>query len=304
MHAGSKVEATVATILIVDDSGIDRRLAGKPLESSGYQVQYAENGRQALDIIATMSLDAVVTDMVMPEVDGLELVKQIKLKFRSLPVIVMTAHGSEEIAVKALQIGAASYVPKKNISRDLETTLHSVLSVSSAKRAEQAILDSLTSVEMHFELKNETAAIRPLIAHMQAQLRQMQVCDDNDIVRVSTALQEALVNAIEHGNLEIDSALREHRDGSYGKLVKQRAAEEPYCQRRVRIQTRMSRDAAEWVICDEGPGYNPDLLPDPRDPANLQKVSGRGLLLIRTFMDEVSFNATANEIRMVKRRAK
>lgn len=294
----------MATILIVDDSAVDRRLAGKPLESSGYQVRYAENGSETLQHILTDSLDLVVTDMVMPEVDGLELVKQIKLRFRSLPVIVMTAHGSEEIAVKALQIGAASYVPKKNLARDLEETVRGVLSVSSAKRAEQAILDSLTTVEMHFELKNETAAIRPLIAHMQAQLRQMQVCDDNDIVRVSTALQEALVNAIEHGNLEIDSALRENRDGSYGKLVKERAATEPFSLRRVRIQTRMSRDRAEWVIRDEGPGYNPGKLPDPRDPANLQKVSGRGLLLIRTFMDEVSFNETANEIRMIKRRTK
>ncbi len=294
----------MATILIVDDSAVDRRLAGKPLESAGFQVLYAEDGAKALEVIAGGTLDLVVTDMVMPEVDGLELVKQIKLKYRTLPVIVMTAHGSEEVAVKALQIGAASYVPKKNVARDLEETVRGVLSVSSAKRAEQAILDSLTSVEMHFELKNETAAIRPLIAHMQAQLRQMQVCDDNDIVRVSTALQEALVNAIEHGNLEIDSALREHRDGNYGKLVKQRATEEPYCTRRVRIQTRMSRESAEWVICDEGPGYNPEILPDPRDPANLQKVSGRGLLLIRTFMDDVSFNETANEIRMIKRRTK
>lgn len=294
----------MATILIVDDSQVDRRMAGKPLETAGYRVVFAENGRAALEVIAAESLDVVVTDMVMPEVDGLELVKQIKLKHRSLPVIVMTAHGSEEVAVKALQIGAASYVPKKNVARDLEDTVRAVMSVSSAKRAEQAILDSLTSVEMHFVLKNETAAIRPLIAHMQMQLRQMQVCDDNDIVRVSTALQEALVNAIEHGNLEIDSALRENRDGGYGKLVKQRAEQEPFCHRRVRIVTKMTREVAEWSICDEGPGYNPDLLPDPRDPANLQKVSGRGLLLIRTFMDEVSFNETANEIRMVKRRGK
>lgn len=293
----------MATILIVDDSSVDRRLAGKPLESAGLTVLTAENGRQALELIAAQEIDVVVTDMVMPEVDGLELVKQIKAKFRSLPVIVMTAHGSEEVAVKALQIGAASYVPKKNIARDLESTVRSVLSIVSARRAEQALLESLTHVEMRFELRNETVAIRPLITHMQGQLRQMQICDENEIVRVSTALQEALVNAIEHGNLEIDSALRENRDGSYGKLVKERAEQEPYCRRRVRVFIRMSRDMAEWTISDEGPGYNPSLLPDPRDPANLQKVSGRGLLLIRTFMDEVSFNETANEIRMIKRRA-
>ena len=55
------------------------------------------------------------------------------------------------------------------------------------------------------------------------------------------------------------------------------------------------------MIRDEGPGFDPDGLPDPTDPENLTKASGRGVLLIRTFMDEVRFNDTGNEITMIKR---
>ena len=56
-----------------------------------------------------------------------------------------------------------------------------------------------------------------------------------------------------------------------------------------------------YAIRDEGPGFDPSTLPDPTDPANLERVSGRGLLLIHAFMDEVRHNPTGNEITMVKR---
>ncbi len=57
-----------------------------------------------------------------------------------------------------------------------------------------------------------------------------------------------------------------------------------------------------YVIRDEGPGFNPAALPDPTDPTQLEKATGRGLYLIRTFMDEVQHNATGTEITMVKRK--
>ena len=56
------------------------------------------------------------------------------------------------------------------------------------------------------------------------------------------------------------------------------------------------------VVEDQGPGFDPGCLPDPTDLSNLEKPSGRGLMLIRTFMDEVDFNPRGNRIRMVKRR--
>lgn len=291
----------MATVLIVDDSTVDRRRVGAELERLGHAVKFAHNGNDALTVIATEQPDLVITDLVMPELDGLDLIKKLKAAHMGLPVIVMTAHGSEEVAVTALKMGAASYVPKKNLARDLEETVRNVLSIAMTRRAELQLLETLTYTELRFVLTNEIISIRPLIQHMQTQLRQMQVFDDNDIIRISTALQEALINAIEHGNLEMSSDMRELKDFSYSQIVKDRAKSEPYCQRRVFITVRISREQAEWIIRDEGPGYDPSCLPDPRDPANLQKVSGRGLLLIRTFMDEVYFSERANEIRMVKR---
>ena len=90
-------------VLVVDDSAIDRRLAGSFLRRAGMEPTHAHNGVQALESIERSVPDIVVTDLQMPEMDGLELVEAIRRIYPSLPVILMTAHGSEEIAVQALQ---------------------------------------------------------------------------------------------------------------------------------------------------------------------------------------------------------
>ena len=115
------------------------------------------------------------------------------------------------------------------------------------------------------------------------------------------ALHEALVNAIQHGNLELSSDLRQEDERAFQDLGEQRRRQPPYKDRRVRVRATLSRSEAVYVIEDEGPGFDPSTLPDPTDPANLERVGGRGLMLIRTFMDEVEHNQTGNRITLRKR---
>ena len=114
-------------------------------------------------------------------------------------------------------------------------------------------------------------------------------------------LLELLVNAIEHGNLEMSSELRESAGDEYRQVRLSRTTSAPYADRRVQLQIQLTSDELKVVVKDEGPGFDPSTLPDPTDAENLLKPSGRGLLLIRTFMDQVSFNETGNEVTMQKR---
>jgi anti-sigma regulatory factor (Ser/Thr protein kinase) len=104
-------------------------------------------------------------------------------------------------------------------------------------------------------------------------------CNHDGQTDLEIALREALANAILHGN-------RQRR----GSRVFLRCYGAPH-------------SGILIAVRDEGPGFDPSRVPDPRDPANLARPSGRGLMLIRTFMDEVRFNERGNEITMVKRRA-
>jgi anti-sigma regulatory factor (Ser/Thr protein kinase) len=67
------------------------------------------------------------------------------------------------------------------------------------------------------------------------------------------------------------------------------------------VDVDFTRDCVEYVIRDEGPGFDPTKLPDPTDPVNLERPCGRGLLLMRTFMDAVKYNKTGNQVTMSKR---
>jgi CheY-like chemotaxis protein/anti-sigma regulatory factor (Ser/Thr protein kinase) len=294
----------MATILVVDDVALNRHLAGTLLEEHpGWVAAYAEDGRDALAQIKQAIPDLVLTDLQMPEVDGLELVTTIKRDYSFLPVILMTAHGSEDIAAAALKLGAASYVPKKDLARDLVQTTEKVLEMSHFNRNQQQILESLVETEFRFVLSNDTSRFQPLIRHLQDHMSMMNLADKGGLIRVGTALHESLVNAMEHGNLELSSELREgEKPQVYRDMVALRRQQLPYCDRRVYVSARFSRESVTFAVRDEGAGFDPSKLRDPRDPSNLGRCSGRGLFLVRTFMDEVSFNKVGNEITMIKRR--
>jgi anti-sigma regulatory factor (Ser/Thr protein kinase) len=149
-------------------------------------------------------------------------------------------------------------------------------------------------------LDNDPSLVSTLIAGFRDDLMVLGVCDQNGATRVGIALEEALLNAIYHGNLEVSSELRSDGDEPFHKLARERREQEPYRNRRVQVSARMNRRKATFVITDQGPGFDVSNLPDPTDPDNLDKPSGRGLLLIKMFMDEVRYNAVGNQITLVK----
>lgn len=237
----------------------------------------------------------------MPSLDGLALVKAIRDQYPMVPVILMTGHGSDAVAVEALRTGAASYVPKIRLADDLVDTIQQVLAVSHADRGRARLMRRLQRQQVEFQLENDVELIMSLVQFLQDAARGMKLCDDADRVRLGVALQEAIINACFHGNLEVSSSLREVDHHAYYDLAKERAAMPPYSERRITVSVSISSAEAIFVIKDEGPGFDPHSMPDPRSPQNLDKPSGRGLLLMQTFMDEVRFNDRGNEVTLVKR---
>ncbi len=296
-------ESAGRTVLVVDDSAMDRLLASSLIENlGGWSVLGAENGPEALAALDRQRPDLVLTDLLMPGMDGLELVQAIRANHPLVPVILMTGHGSEDIAIKALKAGAASYVPKKSLARDLEETLEQVMTASKVDRDQRRLVQFQTHQEAHFVLENDATLIPPLVGHLEENLARMNLCQPSGLVLLGVALHEALSNAIFHGNLEVSSELREQDEPGYYKLAEERRRKKPWSDRRVYVTVRMSRLEAVFVVKDDGDGFDPSALPSPTDPANLERVSGRGLLLIQTFMDRVEHNETGNQITMSKRR--
>jgi CheY-like chemotaxis protein len=292
----------MATVLVVEDSRTQALEIQLLLEDAGFTVELASHGREALDLLRRSAPDVVLTDLDMPAMNGLQLVEAARREFPAVPVVLMTALGSEEIAVEALQKGAASYVPKRNLSQDIVNTLDRVVSLAQVGRDQRRIHDCLAEAELRFTLDNDPSLAPSLIGYLDEQAARLLPFDRNERMRVGVALQETLLNAIQHGNLELGSNLRQENDEkAFRDLAAVRRDQPPYCDRRVRIHARLSRSEALYVVEDEGPGFDVSSLPDPSDPANVGRVGGRGLTLIRTFMDEVRYNARGNSITLAKR---
>ena len=290
----------MASILVVDDSAADRELAGTLLERASWRVLYAEHGRDALARMRTDAVDLVLTDVVMPELDGLAFVEHAKEDHPLVPVILMTARGSEELAARALEAGAASYVPKKLLVRDLVEVVQRMLDVYRERKSDTRLLGRLRAAS--FVLENDVDLLSSLVAYLTRILQDCGMFDESECHHVSTALDEALTNACYHGNLEVRSEIREHDARAYRALAKERRLVAPYCDRRIHVGVALEPDAARFVIRDEGRGFDSAGVRDPTRSDQLERPTGRGIFLMKTFLDEVRYNATGNQVTLLKRR--
>ena len=202
----------------------------------------------------------------MPHIDGLQLVSTVREKYPRVPVILMTSQGSEEIAFQALQLGAASYVPKTFLHDNLRDTVHKVLQASINESYYQKAMECLARSERLFSLPNDPSLFTPLIVHFQEECVALGICNHADRVRLGVGLGEALANAMFHGNLEFSSSLREADADAYHHLAETRRRESPYQDRRIEIEVRLARGKAVFVIRDEGPGFDPDGTARPDRP--------------------------------------
>lgn len=296
------------TILVVDDSSVDRRLATLLLsKGTTIHVEEAENGRAALQAIERCEPDLVVTDLQMPELDGLGLIRRVRSQHPRVPVVLMTAHGSEGLAVEALEAGAASYVPKSALPDTLLDTVEQVLAISRADHNLDRLAQCLQRADFTFWLENDSSLIDPLVDVVQRLVDKMQLCDATGRVRVGIALEEALLNALYRGNLELSfDQMQEDRanllQGLSMGLAEQRRNEPPYRDRKILVKINVSTEEIKIIVRDEGPGFDVIPVANSDDPAALGREGGRGLVLMRTFMDEVTYNDAGNEVCMIKRR--
>ncbi len=291
-------------VLVVDDSEVDRRLVGGLLARDiDWLVEYATNGREAVELMQTTEPDVVVTDLMMPDMDGMELVTQIAMQHPHVPVILVTAQGSEAVAVEALSRGAASYVPKDQLADKLLETVEQVMALEKADRHYNRLISCLTRAEYEFELDNDPSLVPPLVDLLQQMLMGMQCCDTTTRMHAGVALEEALLNAMLHGNLELTAdqiqETRSHlRQGADFDAIAQRRQDDPYADRRVHVQAKITQTTAEFRIRDQGPGFDVSQLPARGDPETIGQSHGRGLVLMQNFMDDVVFNERGNEVVM------
>jgi DNA-binding response OmpR family regulator len=291
------------TVLVVDDSSVDRRLAAGLIEQlEGWKVITAPDGAAALAAVAQDSIDIVVTDLQMPHFSGLDLVRELRKQFPQVAVVLMTAQGSEEIAVQALQAGAASYVPKRALATELVATVRRVLSAATDERSQQSLVNRLKQRTESYAVETDLALLMAMSRHLQHEIGETWGLDKTERLRIGTAIEEALLNAYFHGSLEVQSDLKDEDYSKFNALAEERSRQSPYRDRMIHVTLEINLQTLQIVIRDEGPGFDPKTLPDPTDTDNIDRLCGRGVMLMRAFMNDVRFNDAGNEVTLIKQR--
>jgi DNA-binding NarL/FixJ family response regulator len=291
-------------ILLVEDSEVDAEVMKSLLGADvDWLVSRANNGAEAIEMISDATPDAVVTDLVMPEMDGMQLVSQLGESFPELPVVLVTGQDDSSLAFQALRQGAASFVPKSQLAERLLDTVEQVLALRDADHYDARIVQITTNTRYRFNLENDPSLISPLVDRVQQGMIGMQLCSPAQRMHIGVALEETLINAMYHGNLELPThRLAEVRkllhEGESSELVDERRMQSPYKERRIRVAADFTRNRAQFVVSDEGAGFDVEARLSQSTADVSDSDSGRGLVLIRTFMDEVIFNEVGNEMRM------
>ena len=293
-------------ILVVDDSTTDRLLVGELLRKADmdWLVSFAAHGVEALDLVPDLCPDVVITDMIMPEMDGLHFLQSMKKEHPEIPVVMMSGQGTEQLAMEALEKGATSYVPKDELSERLVETIQQILTASKPDSNYTRLIETMEENRYRFSLDNDPAIIPSLIDLIQNMMVGMGICDEASARRVEVAVDEALINAIYHGNLELPKdKLQETRDllhrGKPVAIIESRRAEEVFRDRRVVVDVTMTREEARITIRDDGVGFQIGEIPKAGDPESLERGGSRGLILMANFADDLRFNEKGNEVTLV-----
>ncbi len=123
------------TILIVDDEPNQRRVLRIALEELGFEVCEAADGREALDVLDTREVDVAVVDLMMPELDGAELMRRMRFRHPSVPVILTSAYHLNPIQMERGRLDAVGFLPKPFEVSDLLALVRSASQESSGVRA-------------------------------------------------------------------------------------------------------------------------------------------------------------------------
>jgi CheY-like chemotaxis protein/anti-sigma regulatory factor (Ser/Thr protein kinase) len=290
-------------VLVVDDQEALRTLLARLLEREGFDPIQAENGAQAVEMYKSESPLVVVSDIMMPKMDGLALLNEIRRIDRNATVILMTGQGNEDVLLKALRGGATNFFKKPFNVRELIDEIRKVVEFRLEAARSSLFSPLLVEETKTFVMPRADSPFFPIINQITLQLPCL--LPPEDILNLKIGIEEVITNAIEHGNLGItfDAKSKAISEGRLAELIAEKGRESDAAGRRVRVTSRLTAEEFEITIRDDGRGFDWRNLPAV-EPENLLAFNGRGIFLTKIYFDEVTFNDSGNEVTLRKRKPK
>ncbi len=258
-------------ILIVDNNDELRALLEKVLGDLGHEAVVTGDRHEALNCKNLDQFDVIISDLTEEAPENPEHPAEQHRRHLITPV---NSNSDEPVLVKAFKMVASNYLRLPYTKDELLAIVEQTLSYK-LRYVDDPSLLSHTHEKIEFVLPSDLTLMNGVLQYLLDRVSKMRlIAPENSNLFI--ALDEAFVNAVKHGNKNDPNKL-------------------------IRVGAELSPKEASFTIEDEGEGFDVQSIPDPCDPANLFKTSGRGVLLIYNIMDEVEYNAQGNRVKMVKR---
>ncbi len=261
-------------ILIVEGNAELRAVLADALRALGHDVVTAGDRAGAVSRDDLEDFDLIISDLAEYADSGVQIVSELKRQRLFVPIVVSSEEAHHSGIVKAFKLGAANFLRKPYDEAELRGIVEKTLGYKLRFIEDLKVLPYVRE-HIEFELPSDISLMNGVLHYIHERVVQLGIINP-ERSNLFIALDEAFANAVKHGN-----------KGDVSKIV--------------RITADLSAKEARFTIEDEGEGFNVNDIPDPLDPANLFKTSGRGVLLIYNIMDEVEYNDRGNRLTMVKR---
>jgi len=260
-------------ILVVDDEPMMTQLLQRCLEDKGYRISTAADGREALGLLKADDYDLLITDVRMPRLDGLQLLKAAKDLFPRLPVIFISGYGEAETVVAALKAGAENFLAKPLDLETLERVVEQTLAMASLP-PRRCLLPTILQKTL-IEAPSRVECVQDVVYQLALSAVAVGFASPDLDSNLRLALVEAITNAMEHGNKWDEN-------------------------KRVRVFAEMTSGQLKVTVADQGGGFDHRELTNPTDSERLLAERGRGVFLINSIMDQVLYNGAGNEVTLIK----
>jgi serine/threonine-protein kinase RsbW len=262
-------------ILIVDNNGELRSMLERALGALGHEVLTTGNREEALARNDLEGFDLIISDLTEEAESTPSTIAPISALQRRHLVTPITPNGPVPAGIiKAFKMSAANFLRSPYNRDELKEIVEQTLANKLRFVDDPSLLPQVHEM-IEFELPSDLTLMNGVLEYLLGRVSKLGIVTP-ERSNLFIALDEAFVNAVRHGNKNDPT-----------KLVK--------------VTAELSPREACFTVEDEGEGFDVGAIPDPCDPENLFKTSGRGVLLIHNIMDEVEYNAQGNRVKMVKR---
>jgi len=284
-------------ILLIDDDKEILNYLKEFFELNNYNTYIAETGYQGIDLFKKHKIDIVITDLKLPDIEGLEVIKTIKEINKNTPIFAITGITDKNLINKVMENGASDLIRKPFGTKKLKYLFKRVENYY-LKFKKRDISSFILWNKNHFRINNDITIVTKVVDYIFDNC----IFDCKNMNFLKIALNEIIINAIEHGNLRISHEDKKNLilNDTYLEYIINKAKEDKYKDTFVDIFVYTNNDYLKIIVKDMGDGFDYTSIPDPDDPDNFFKELGRGILIAKNAFDKLEFNDTGNKVILYK----